>query len=249
MNKPLKIALLLVSIINVPASFADEVSLLVEQAPPYTDKVRKDKGLMSAIVIAAFNRSGVKANLKFANWNVVEKQVDKDRQVSFMWVKSKPLMKKWLFSDPIYMQQNKFAVLKKNHPSVEQLHQLRGLKIGITNGFSYGERFDEFLPKLRITRSESDYQTVNKLINEQVTMIAIDPPVATDLVTKYFKQTSMNSLRFIDAPYLSETEYYLVCAKRYGNCLNLIKKFNEGLIQINSDGTRRRILSQTMQSD
>lgn len=248
-NKPLKFALLCVGLLYVPTSFADDVSLLVEQAPPYTEKKREDKGLVSALVIAAFDRSGVKTTLKFANWTVVEKQVDADRQVSFMWVKSKPLMKKWLFSDPIYIQQNKFAVLKKNHPPVAQLHQLRGLKIGVTNGFAYGQPFDEFLSKLRITRSASEYQTVNKLLNEQVTMIAIDPPVATDLVKKYFKQSSVNALKFIDAPYLSETEYYLVCAKRYGNCVNLIKKFNQGLTQINNDGTRHRILSQSMQSD
>lgn len=246
MNKSLNITLLFVAILLAPVSFAEEVSLLVEQAPPYTEKERSDKGIISAMVIAAFERSNVKTKLTFDNWHVVENKVDTSRQVSFLWVKNKSLMKKWLFSDPIYIQKNKFAVLKKDHPPVGQLHQLRGLKIGVTQGFSYGESFDKFLPKLRITNGQSDYQTVKNLLNGQVDMIAIDPPVASDMVKKYFKQSSVKSLRFIDVPYLSQTEYYLVCAKRYGNCVNLIKKFNQGLSLINNDGTRQRILSRTM---
>ena len=126
-------------------SFADEVNLLVEQAPPYTEQQRQDKGLISARVIAAFEHSNIKANLNFANWHQVESQVDANRQVSFMWVKTKPLMKKWLFSDPIYIQQNKFAVLTDTVPPVARLDQLRGVKIGITKGFSYGQGFDKFL--------------------------------------------------------------------------------------------------------
>ena len=210
-------------------SLADEVNLLVEQAPPYTEQARQDKGIISARVIAAFEHSNVKVNLDFANWHQVEVEVDSNRQVSFMWVKTQPLMKKWLFSDPIYIQQNKFAVLTDTAPPVARLHQLRGVKIGVTNGFSYGEGFDRYLPKLTVTRSDSDYQTLNKLLNADVAMIAIDPPVASDLYTKHFKQYKPSKLKFIEAPYLSQTEYFLVCSKQYGNCLNLIKKFNRGL--------------------
>ena len=231
-NKRLIITMLILCTSPLGESFADEVNLLVEQAPPYTEQARQDKGLISARVIAAFEQSNVKVNLNFANWHQVERQVDANRQVSFMWVKTKPLMKKWLFSDPIYIQQNKFAVVTDTAPPVARLDQLRGLKIGVTNGFSYGQGFDNFLPKLKVTRSDSDYQTLNKLLNAEVAMIAIDPPVASDLFAKYFKQAKPSKLKFIEAPYLSQTEYFLVCAKKYGNCVNLIKKFNQGLVKI-----------------
>ena len=55
-NKRLIITMLILCTSPLGESFADEVNLLVEQAPPYTEQARQDKGLISARVIAAFEQ-------------------------------------------------------------------------------------------------------------------------------------------------------------------------------------------------
>ena len=245
-----KVAILLVSLMISCNLSAEPLTIVVEQSPPYIEQSRQDKGIISALVIASFARSGVKVNLEYADWYQAEQAVDKHHHLSFMWEKTKPLMKKWLFSEPIYLQRHKLAFLTDKKPlSVQYLHQLRGIKIGLTQGFSYGSEFDKFKSKLNVLESNSEYKNVENLLKQKVSAIVIDAAVATDLVHKYFKQYEQKHITFVDAPYFNQTVYYLVCSKQYGNCLNYIKKFNQGLAQLNKDGTGQQILSKIVQSN
>lgn len=228
----------------VPVSSANgQVRLVVEQSPPYVESSREDGGIMTQLIVDAFAKVSISAEVEYANWNVVEKRLDNERVLSFMWTKSKPLLKKWLYSEPIYRQQRMFAVLKPFRPDVNLIHNLRGYKLGLTQGFSYGKTLESMRAKLSISQFSSDYLALRDLIDGKVQLVAIDPPVALDLANKFFGKKDAKRLSFVEAPYFESTEYYLVCAKRYGNCLNHIKKFNQGLAMLGEDGASKSLLS------
>jgi polar amino acid transport system substrate-binding protein len=228
-------------------SLANEVSIVVEESPPYVDQARVDHGMVTALVIEAFKRVDISSTVSFANWSRVEQDVDDNRAISFMWSKTKPLLKKWVFSEPIYLQKNKFAVLKPYQPDIHLLHNLRGIKLGLTKGFGYGNQLDAMRNKLNVSEFESEYMAMKGLFEHKVAIIVIDPPVAIDLAKKYFSKQNQQQLSFINTTHFDSTSYYLVCSKRYGNCINYIKKFNQGLAMISKDGSRHRLLMKAEQ--
>jgi polar amino acid transport system substrate-binding protein len=223
---------------------AAKVRLLVESYPPYMAEDADNKGVVTGLVVEAFKRVGTKTEVQFKSWLEVERKVDNDKALSFMWSKTKSRAKKWYFSEPIYQQKKRLLANGGFHQSVDLIHQLRNIDIGVTRGFTYGRQFEGFRHKLKISENNSDYLTVQRLINSQVELAVVDPAVAVYLVDQFFSNKTRPSLKFIDVSYFDSTDYYLVCSKTYGNCLNHIKKFNKGLDILSQEGTRGSLFNQ-----
>jgi polar amino acid transport system substrate-binding protein len=223
---------------------AAKVKLVIENYPPYMDKDDAQKGVVTDLVVKAFKQSGTKAKVQFGTWSEVEQQINEHRAVSFMWLKTKTRVKKWHFSEPMYLQKKRLLVNQNFSKPTEHLYQLSGIDVGITRGFGYGKKFDDYRHRLKLKENGSDYQTVQALLNKQVELAVVDPLVAVYLVNKYFSQNQRPSLRFIDGQYFDPITYYLVCSKDYGNCLNHIKKFNKGMNALAQQGLMKSLLKQ-----
>lgn len=229
---------------NILPAMAEQVNVVVAEVPPYTEEKAQEQGLVTAIVTAAFAKNDIKVELTFADWLEAEQYIDDQRVLSFMWVKSKPLMRKWFFSNVIYQHRHQLAHRLDKSLTVEHLYQLMDVNLGINDNFSYGELFENFRPSLRVIPVQSDHHNLQNLFNKRVDMVVISPFMAHYLIDQYFQPTYRHQVKFIEVPFFPVVDYRLVCAKLYGNCMNYIKKFNRGLVLLRKDGTREQILSQ-----
>lgn len=230
-----------VSLLGSQPAQAAKVKLMVESYAPYMTPELADNGVMTNLVVEALARMKVKSTIEFSSWIQVEQQIDHHRVLSFMWQKSKPQLKKWHYSNAFYAQRKRFFARTDFNKDISRLHDLRGVKIGLTEGFGYGRQIDDIRSKLSVKTVSSDYLLLQSLLNKKVDLIAIDPLVAVYLVNKHYGEKKQQ-LRFIQTPHFNSMPFYLVCAKEYGNCLSHIKKFNKGLDMLIEDGTRATLI-------
>ena len=238
----LKNVCILGCLIGSSAAMAAKVNLQIHDYPPYVEEKLSTKGVITQIVVTALKRKRVDSTVHFSDWIEVENQVDNHKALSFMWTKSKPRLKKWHFSDPIYIQRKKFVAADNFSRDINLMHNLRGLNIGFTQAFTYGAQLEKFRDRLTITEHGSDFLAVQALLNNEVDLVAMDKMTAA----YWLNQSSNKSgkrFKFINTSHFDSVSYYVVCSKSYGNCLNHIKKFNQGLAMIQKDGTSKSLLN------
>lgn len=223
---------------------AAQVNLLVQDYPPYIDRQADNKGMMTELVVKAFARVDVPATVIFKEWGQVEQAIDERKGFSFMWTKSKPLLKKWWYSNAIYQQKKQFLAKNSFTRNLSHLHDLRTISIGLVKGRTYGTAFENYRHKLKLTEHVSDYANIKSLLDNSQQLAVVDPMVAVYLANQFFKSEQKQPLKFVDSPHFDTTAFYLVCGKRYGNCLNYIKKFNRGWQLLESDGTAAAFFKQ-----
>ena len=67
----------------------------------------------------------------------------------------------------------------------DKLSDLGKYKIGITTGYSYGEKFDDFLKTAEKDSANSDYSNYRKLMNGRIDIFPGNEIVAKGLFRKY----------------------------------------------------------------
>lgn len=223
-------------------SMAAKVTLMVEDFPPYIKRYEQNKGIMTDLVVEAFSRVKVGAELKYGSWLAVEQALNDERILSFMWLKTKPRLKKWHYSQPIYQQRLKFVARKDFSTDINYLHNLRNHKIALVSGIRYGDQIQSIRNRLKVTEVASDYAALVSLLDGKTDVIAVDPIVVADLLRNYYPAEVRKQLKFIETSHFKATPYYLVCGKNYGNCTSYIKKFNRGLAMMTADGSMSNLL-------
>jgi ABC-type amino acid transport substrate-binding protein len=153
-------------------------------------------------------------------------------------------MKKWHYSKVIYRAKKTFMGALGFSRSVNHLHNLRSIDIGLLKSGRYGKDIERFCHKLKITEQVSDYVNIQKLLAKKNQLVVIDPAVAVYMLDHFFSKTQKQQLKFIPSPYFKPISFYLVCAKHYGNYLNYIKKFNLGMADLVQGGTQTALLKQ-----
>lgn len=225
---------------------ASNVTLMVEDYPPYIQRYSSHPGFMTELVNDAFSRVDVKTEVKFASWYRVENAIESDRVLSFMWQVNKVRVKKWHFSDEIYLQRFSLIARADFNFDVQHLHSLRKFKIGLVDGIHYGEKVEGFRQKLNIQNYHSDFALLGGLIGGDVDLIAMDVAQAKYLLDSHYektrKKTDNRIVKFVTTKHFEAVPYYLVCSKNYGNCLQYIKKFNKGLAIIDADGSKQALI-------
>jgi len=221
-----------------------EVSITIDNYPPYVDENAENLGLITGIVQRAFLQQEIKSTINFKPWLEAESAVDNDKSISFMWHKNNERQRKWIFSQPIYRSDVVIVATKESRFHWERYDQLRNYRLGIARGQSYGEKFNQIQPYLDLRESISDYVNLKKLVARELDGIIVEKLEAEYLLS-FFNERQRNSVEYILKPQLSSEPTYLVCSKTYSKCFDIINKFNKGLENLISTGEYSLLLSKS----
>ncbi len=242
-NISMLLLLITLAVIISPAR-AEELTLLVDDYPPYIDSTQQNQGFWSEMVILAFDRVGIQAKLEYKPWGRVELELNKADRVSFGWVKDSKRLKKWHYSDTISKGIAGFLVKKSKKISWKNYEDLKQYKIGKTIGYSFGDEFKKWEPVLNIQKVPEDRQNIQKVLIGRIDLFATEVASAAMLIRKHLSETDRSSLTFITHPPLTIWTAHLVCSKEYSQCLYYINKFNQGLKKLTLQGVKQRIIKQ-----
>jgi polar amino acid transport system substrate-binding protein len=217
----------------------NSLTLVVDNYPPYIDELLPGQGLLTELVVAAFQSQGISTKLQFKPWQHIRKAATAPQHASFLWFKDKELEQDWLFSEPVVQLRQVLISQASQSLQPERLDQLRPYRLGVTQGYYYGPQFEALKPELRLTTAVSDYQTLLLLVQGTVDFILMDPIVAHQLSQSFTQQTL--NLRLLSKPVLTAKPAYLVCSRNYLPCHGIIQQFNRGLALQQQNGLQRRL--------
>lgn len=236
--------MLLILVFIARASQAEELTLLIDDYPPYIDQSQEHQGFWSEMVILAFERVGIQARLIYKPWGRVERELDGGHQVSFGWVKDSKRLNKWHFSKTISTGTAGFLAKKSRNISWRTYEDLSQYKIGKTIGYSFGDEFKKWEPMLNIQRVPEDRQNIQKVLIGRIDLFVTEIASTAMLIRKHLTEAERNSLSFITSPALPAWTAHLVCSKEYEKCPYYISKFNQGLKVITQQGIKQNIIKQ-----
>ncbi len=222
-------------LISTSAFATEDIILSVDNYPPYIDARKNNKGTLAKAVTEIFMSKGVKLQFKFMSWPETEKNISQGHSFSFMWYKDPAKLQDWVFSDAITSLDSVYLHRKNKNFKFKRIDQLRKYKVGVTQGYSYGDYFDNYKSKLNIKKSVSDYEGIKKLLSGETDILLIEPFVAKSLLDDWFSD-ELKSLEFTQVDYLSRQPIYLVCNIKYVSCAHKIQIFNKALRHMKAEG-------------
>lgn len=219
--------------------------------PPYFSSTLKHNGVVSRIVKEAFKKEGIIVEYVFRPWKrgLVEAK-DGKWAGTVGWIKTAEREEVFLFTKPIMALRPVFFHRKNNPISWDTMADLKGIKIGATDGFFYGHEFEkaEAQKTIIVDRTIDAYHSLKKLINKRVDLAAIERNVGRyKLLTQIDKDQAV--LIEPQEKVLHSKPAYLLISKKTQHAHEIALLFNRGLEKLVRSGTVDQYWKEFKQQD
>ena len=209
--------------------------------PPFTNQNLQHKGILAFLANEALSLHDYQIKFVQAPWDVVREGLrDGSVDISIGWLKNAERESELLFSDPIMYTTNVWFHHSDLDFSWEHLSDLSGFRIGLTEGYSYGEELDQ-ADYLNTSRATSDSENLLRLLRKEIDLFPIDRMVGQHLLESQLP-FQVDKLRYDEKPLLEEP-LHVVVSKTHPQAKQLIEAFNEGLRQLKLAGKYEQALT------
>lgn len=235
------IAVLVFMLLAAPARAVNLV-VVSDTWPPYTDPELTGNGLAINLVATALKRAGYPVSVRFESWSRTMQGVDIGVYdvVGAIWY-TDDRAKAFVFSEPYLTNVVKVVRRKDRAFAFNNLVDLAGKRIGVVNGYAYGDNFDRIEV---LTKVPSNHVILNLL---DVAHGRLDATLDDELVlqygiSRYLKNTS-TELEILPKP-VSSRGLRIAVSKANPNHKEIVTAFNKAIDQMRNDGTYKRIVEQ-----
>ena len=131
----------------------------------------------------------LRVEITFLPWKRAYKQAKAGNfDGTFVWSKESDREQDFYYSDPIFEDSMVFFHLKRTPFEWETMDDLKGLRIGCTLGYNYGDAFRaaENAGELIVEKVPKDIQNFRKLLRERVALVPLEMPVGYYILQKHF---------------------------------------------------------------
>ena len=227
--------------------FAGEIIKMSEDPwPPFTFGKAGSittKGIATDINQELFKRLGLKVETRLYPWKRCLMQMKRGKRDGLMLLSINEERKSFLKFSISIMSDKNLLWYKKNNKKVKEWKKFKDLKkykIGITNGFNYGDKFNNANKKYNF---KTDGVRTDKLNFKKLEANRIDIIICSNVTARtIFKKNPAYKKQFksMKKP-INESFLYIALSKKSKH-VKLMKKINKELRKMKRDGTIRRIL-------
>jgi len=215
------------------------VKISTGEYPPFTSEGLASKGFVNNIVKEAFALEGVKTEFRFLPWQrAYRDMVDGSVQASSYWYKNDARAAVALFSDEILEESFYFFSLKRPTPlSWNTLTDLKDLKIGVTQGYTYTDEFWLLGEQetLHLDIVKTDDINLRKLFNRRIDIFPMGYEAGLTLLMNKYPHNVRDQVVLVKKPLMTQKAYLLV-SKKTINAEAIIMSFNKGLKSLKRSG-------------
>lgn len=230
------ISVLLVAILLPAPAAADSpgktkpgaIRLITDPWPPYYGPDIPENGFFCEIVRQAFHEAGYQLEVRFTDWETAKslsKNGDYDGLLGAYFKKERT--KFYTYSLPVVAVKTIFIARKSANAAYDgDLNNLKGLRIGVSKGYTYTSEFDNaaYLDKIEAAGPKA---LVGLLIDQKIDVILISEMVARKILTA--QTTEARGAVQALGPSLTENKLYVLISKKNPDHLNIVSGFNKGL--------------------
>lgn len=199
------------------------------------------QGFVSRIVTEAFRLEGVAVQYEFYPWARAY-HVARNGAVdaSIGWYRTEEREQDFLFSEPVFVESQVLFFLKDKPLRWSSLDDLRGLSIGATLGYTYGEKFKELEESkaLEVQRTGSDEQNLRKLLAGRVQGVVLSRAVGTRLLQSLGGKVSQR-ITYDPRP-VNSGSLHVIFPKSSAHSTAWLAQFNRGLRALKASGAAER---------
>lgn len=244
--------LMLACAASAPKLHAREaVRLTNGEWPPWLSQHLEHHGFVSRIVSEAFAREGVVVDYGFFPWKrAYEWAKDGAWDGSVVWSRTPEREQDFLYSDPVVLGEVVFFHRKDFAFDWETIQDIKGYRLGLTRGYTYGEKMDAAMEagQVKVDIADSDETNFAKLIRGRIDLFAIDHDVGYDMLHRHFTPEEALSLAHHPRP-LRVVGFHLIVSKAIADGPELIERFNKGLAQLRKEGLAERFRLEGIRGD
>ncbi|MCX4025293.1 ABC transporter substrate-binding protein [Spartinivicinus sp. SM1973] len=216
--------------------------------PPYVSKDLKHYGVISLIVIEAFQLASnqtIKVEYHFFPWQrglVLAKQ-GKYHGASF-WGKSAEREQDFYYSNAIFEGPYMIWHLKALSFDWSNVSDLQPYKVGGLIGANYGDAFQqaESEGKLIVERTPTEPPNFMKLLQGRIQLYPLDREVGYSILRKFYQPEQTRKIVYHPTP-LINPRYYLLINKKTKKAKDLIATFNSGLDRLRKNGRHEELFN------
>lgn len=220
------------------ASAEEVINISTGEYPPWTGKELLHGGFVNHVITEAFKMEGYTVKYKYYPWKraYILAEAGKVQATSY-WSFTDKRKADFYASDPIMVEKTFFFHLKSNPiKDWRVLGDLRGYRIGVTDGYSYSKEFWEAEKNEGLTfhRVTSDIQNFKKLLSKRIDIFPSGLVAAKKILRELDKGQSQ--LITYHPKALTVEHGHLLFPKKNSNSEQLVAILNQGLIKLKVKG-------------
>lgn len=217
---------------------ADKVVINVDEAnsPFMYAKAGKAEGIYPALLAAAFKRINTEASIEAKPWKRAIQEIDEGTAGVGGIYKNAEREKKYDYSEQIFVEKLVVYSSKNTPLNFAKIDDLKGKRVGILRGWSYGDDFDNAKKANAFLADEaaSDAQNFQKLDLGRLDVVVAISESGNALMTKYKTITAA-------ATPLSSNPTYLAFSKAAGKTA-LLKQFDQAIKDLKKSGDFQKLV-------
>lgn len=235
----IRILLLLLATFITHNTPAKELNLLTAEYPPYVGKQLRERGPVVEMVVEAFRLRGFRVNVFIVPWTSAVKNAagSKFDGVFPAWHFS-DRSTDFVYSNPFIPGELGFYSLSGQNRQYSDLSDLKGLTIGIVQGYRYPNVFAT--AGLRTIAVAKDEQNMVLLCQNNIDLALTDRLVGRHLVKNRYSECA-KKIHWMQ-PTLTTTKHYLMISRKADNHMEKLDAFNQGLKTLETSGKLQQIL-------
>ena len=237
---------LLLILFTLQFSQAESIVIANGEWPPYTSESLVEGGPYTRIVVEAFTSQGIETEVKYFPWVRSFTFVSTGQYAaSPTWQPNDQRSEKVLFSDAV--MHHDFVLFHKKGLNVEwnDVSDLNSFQIGVINGFSYGENFDQAIEsnELNITVVNDEVSAFQMLNANRIDLFLSEINVGYSALQKIGGRVDSGNI--VHHPKAIHRNFTSVIFSKNQEGMQLRDSFNLGLEALKMTNRLNDILSES----
>lgn len=232
-----------------PESTVKTIRLTNGEFPPYLSETMPEYGIASQIVTEAFALQGVTVEYGFFPWaRSLALAQEGTWDGTLIWTKNEEREKDFYFSDMVVSGNAVFFHLNSYSFNWDSFEDLKGLRIGGTLEYNYGEEFKaaEEAGVFTVERVPADIQNFEKLLAGRIDIFPMTQEIGQHLIQQSLLPEQVAQITFHPKAVHSEPAFLLLSRQVEGN-EEMMRLFNLGLQELRDSGRLQEIIDETLQ--
>jgi len=239
MRQALLIGMLL-ALITPHNLLAEEVIVFaVGEYPPFTSINKKYDGVASRIAKEAFALEGIKLVYEYFSWGRSYEMARQGNVAGTMpWFKSAERENDFFYSDEMMLQKQVFFHLKSFQFDWKSINDLKGIDIGSTQTYFYGQAFQnaEQAGDISVERVPNDILNFRKLLGGRIKIFPLTVEIGYAKLRDNFTEKEFNLITHHPKAVQYRATYALFSRKTPTKSQRLLTIFNRGLQRLKTSG-------------
>lgn len=222
-----------------PGVNAQNITLGYVDFPPYEfEDNGKPSGLLVIIVETLFKKADIPLELNFLPFKRAYTATKKGRiDGLFNFYKTEERLAFFDYTEPVIKNPLVFFVRKDSKIKFRKLDDLKGLKVGVMRGYTYGTDFDRN-PLFIREATDSHESNFKKLMSGRINAYPCDKLVGIHVA---MKNNLMSGLKILPTT-LSNMDGYIGFTK--GKHQDIIRRINRVILEMKQNGEIEKIINQ-----